>query len=907
MKSSTILVTSTFSRGADRRRASKRILALLMTGAVAFSVTGGMPAAAFTQSEWSALVDLSADGQDAQTPQVALSSDGSKATAVWTRSNGTNIILQSASATVSAGSATWGTTTDVSAVGQNAINPQLALSADGSKATVVWTDASSDVIRSASATISAATATWGTIAEVSDGSRKAGEPQVAMSTNGSTAVAIWRWQDTSVTTDYLVQSEVASIAGTVQTWSTTNTLSSTGKDAETPQIVVSSDGSKATAIWLRPDDITPNNMRVQSASATITVGVADWGSAYDVSMSTGVSKSPQLAMSEDGTQATAVWRFAQSETELTVQSASATISGKTAGWSTPTDLVNPATSFVDGPQVALSADGSKAVAVWRQAGVTDRGIYSALASVTPGVTPGATWGSVSTLFAPTSGTDNPQVAMSADGSKATAIWPASGTRTSSATISSGSATWGTSGLLSVAAESTTTPQVALSSDGSKAISVWEKTTGTDRVQSATAPVASGPGAPGTPTPTAGDGSVSLAWTAPTTGTTPASYTVTASPGGATCTATAPTLTCTVNGLTNGTAYTFTVTATNANGTSAPSSASTSSTPMASGGGGGDSGGGGSAAPASSATPTPKPTPTTTIKPVADPLGPVVNTQNTNIPSGGLPAGDAVLLSNGAPVAVNVEPNAAKDPTSLVISAPALQPPLNMTLEGRGDDTDPLGLTSKQALVLETQPVARTLRMKGAAPAVRVQPVAVATGSGFKPNSIVRFFLLPGTEIGTLTTDAAGAYNGRVPVPAALRAGVYTLQSNGLAPDDTVRSLSLGVLVKEAAASVRVRTAKSSIFFDKLSADLTPSSKSALRKLVAKTGKKVDSVKSVGFVQASGSSNNNQSLSTQRARNVVAYLKSLGVKGAFTVLGNGVANESGSQARRVDVSITYGRK
>ncbi len=78
-----------------------------------------------------------------------------------------------------------------------------------------------------------------------------------------------------------------------------------------------------------------------------------------------------------------------------------------------------------------------------------------------------------------------------------------------------------------------------------------------------------PSAPAAPTAVPGDGEVAVSWTAPAANGSPITgYTVTAAPGGATCTTSA--LSCTVNGLTNGTAYTFTVVATNAIGTSTPS-------------------------------------------------------------------------------------------------------------------------------------------------------------------------------------------------------------------------------------------------------------------------------------------------------------------------------------------------
>lgn len=87
-----------------------------------------------------------------------------------------------------------------------------------------------------------------------------------------------------------------------------------------------------------------------------------------------------------------------------------------------------------------------------------------------------------------------------------------------------------------------------------------------------------PTAPTIGTATAGDGSASVTFSAPSFSKLPiTSYTVTASPGGATGTGASSPIT--VTGLTNGTAYTFTVRATHANGQSAASSASNSITPI----------------------------------------------------------------------------------------------------------------------------------------------------------------------------------------------------------------------------------------------------------------------------------------------------------------------------------------
>jgi hypothetical protein len=87
----------------------------------------------------------------------------------------------------------------------------------------------------------------------------------------------------------------------------------------------------------------------------------------------------------------------------------------------------------------------------------------------------------------------------------------------------------------------------------------------------------GPNTPGTPTAVAGEESATITVTAPTGGSTPTSYEVTATPGGAKCTVTGASGSCTISGLTAGTAYTFTSIAKRSANDSAASVASASTT------------------------------------------------------------------------------------------------------------------------------------------------------------------------------------------------------------------------------------------------------------------------------------------------------------------------------------------
>jgi hypothetical protein len=86
-----------------------------------------------------------------------------------------------------------------------------------------------------------------------------------------------------------------------------------------------------------------------------------------------------------------------------------------------------------------------------------------------------------------------------------------------------------------------------------------------------------PNTPGTPSVVAGEESATITVTAPTGGTAPTSYEVTATPGGAKCTVDGASGSCTITGLTAGTAYTFTTIAKTASGSSSASTASTSIT------------------------------------------------------------------------------------------------------------------------------------------------------------------------------------------------------------------------------------------------------------------------------------------------------------------------------------------
>jgi alpha-tubulin suppressor-like RCC1 family protein/outer membrane protein OmpA-like peptidoglycan-associated protein len=379
-------------------------------------------------------------------------------------------------------------------------------------------------------------------------------------------------------------------------------------------------------------------------------------------------------------------------------------------------------------------------------------------------------------------------------------------------------------------------------------------------------------------------------TTATVGTAYAGYTFTAS--GSTpitftkATGSLPTgLTLSTSGVLSGTpttagSFTFTVQA--ANGTSP--NATTSSitiTVSASGGGGGGSGGSSSTSePTPTPTPTPTPSSVATTVPVVEPIPPG---SNPNIPTSGVPLGASVYLVNGEPQTVVVRPDAPKDATAIDVVGDGF----TMKLAGLGANGQPLGVTSDGALILQAD---RT---------------AAVEGTGFLPNSDVNLYTFSTPRfLGTVKTDAAGNFKGTVPLPTDIPPGRHTLQSNGLAPDGAVRSLSLGVLLSADKVAGKARTVKATVYFDALSAELTSTAKASLKELVKGRAASATRTLVLGYVQDSGLTSNNQTLSSQRAKTIAAYLRSLGLKGAVVTRGDGVAREDGAAGRKAVVTIRY---
>lgn len=302
---------------------------------------------------WPRAGTLSAPGQDAWGPAVAVAPDGA-VTALWSRRVGGHLRVQAA--TRPAGGS-WGAAVNLSPAGQDAMDPQVAAGRRGAVVAVwrVW-DGSRHrvqaVLRSGDG--------WSAPAYLSGAGGDAWEPHVAMGERG-TAVAVWRQDDGSGS-----RVHVATL-GPQGRWSAPQPLSA--QDAWEPRAAVAADGSAVVA-WSRG---TGAHHLVEAVTRT---GQGRWSAPARLSGGEADAASPQVATNPDGTTAVAWQEWSGSSERVMVATTT-----PDQPWSPP-EPVSPADQSAHQPHVAVGPDGTLTVVWVRWDGAHDRVL---VASREPGV------------------------------------------------------------------------------------------------------------------------------------------------------------------------------------------------------------------------------------------------------------------------------------------------------------------------------------------------------------------------------------------------------------------------------------------------------------------------------------------------------------------------------------------
>ena len=306
-------------------------------------------------------INLSATLQDADSPQVATGPDGTT-TITWYRWNGSKNIVQAA--TRAANATTFSTPIDVSTTGQDALSPQVATGPDGTTTITWWRSTGPNYLVQA-ATRAANDTTFSTPIDVSTTGQDALSPQVATGPDGTTTITWQRYNGTH----WIVQA--ATRAANATTFSTPMDLSTTGQDAESPQLATGPDGT-TTITWPRSNG---SNTFVQAA--TRAANATTFSTPIDVSTTGQDAGSPQVATGPDGT-TTITWTSSNG-TNTIVQAATRAANATT--FSTPINLSTTGQD-ADRPQVATGPQGATTI-TWSRSNGTNTIVQAVTTTFTP--------------------------------------------------------------------------------------------------------------------------------------------------------------------------------------------------------------------------------------------------------------------------------------------------------------------------------------------------------------------------------------------------------------------------------------------------------------------------------------------------------------------------------------------
>ncbi len=278
-------------------------------------------------------------------------------------------------------------------------------------------------------------------------------PTVALSKDGSKALAVWRARPTG-------GGNVYAAWWTPSGWSPVATLGSGGSDTErTPSVALSADGSNAVVVWDRADedDPVPSYYSVQWARWT----GAGWTPQTTL---TADAAGSSVSMSADAATTVASWVSSAGQVKTS------TMAG--AVWQAPQTVATPFSNVADTDvSVAAKASG-EAMLSWRQKDSASSGTSRvASAHLSSGV-----WSAV-WLGPKSDAVLAPSMELSDNGSRAFLIWPYRKTSLSDAKLRAAvwkSGTWGSAQKLGKPTIDGSVAHLGLaaSSSGKKAYAMW---------------------------------------------------------------------------------------------------------------------------------------------------------------------------------------------------------------------------------------------------------------------------------------------------------------------------------------------------------------------------------------------------------------------------------------------------
>lgn len=440
-----------------RRRATTVAAWMLAAGLVASAAPSAWAAPA-----WIAQPDLTASGDSASVPSVAMNAAGD-AIVAWQRSSGPSLLAQ---ASLRPAGASFSAPLTLGPAGSAALGPPQAAIDGAGNTIVVWQRpdglAPSTIVQAA---IRPSGGAFGEPVTLSATGAVSAHPHIAMNPAGD-AIVVW---DRVAGQDAIVQAAVRP-AGSV--FSAPLDVSAAGLQSPLPRAAVDAAGT-ATVVWTQT---TAAGATAQAA--TRAAGGAPFSAPVDLS-ATGVVGGTQVATNAGG-ETVAVWERVDTSTRF-VQAAIRPAGG---AFSAPADL-SLFGADASAPQVAIDADGN-AVAVWTRFDGPTRVVQIATRPRD------GTFGLPGTLSLGGGEARAPQVGVSPGGDVVVTWQRSDGANTIvQAVARRAGAGFGPTADLSAAGRDAVAPQAGIGADGD-AIVAWQRSDGMDTIVQAAGHDGAGP-------------------------------------------------------------------------------------------------------------------------------------------------------------------------------------------------------------------------------------------------------------------------------------------------------------------------------------------------------------------------------------------------------------------------------
>ena len=341
------------------------------------------------------------------------------------------------------------------------------------------------------------------------------------------------------------------------------------------------------------------------------------------------------------------------------------------------------------------------------------------------------------------------------------------------------------------------------------------------------------------TAVAGTAAATISVTAPSLGPVPDSYDVAAVGDSAkACMITTPATSCTVTGLTPGTAYSFTAVA---NETALPATSAVSAA-------------------------------SNTVTPYAPGPDPAPSSSGSGSPSAPVIAGNSVDTGAAASVPGNASLFIGSSPVAMTVSANSANTGLDMSM-GQWEVSIAPAVTAT-ALPLGPQGELRT---------TQGQTLDISGTSYLRGTTVNIYIMSTPILIGAADVSARGNFTTTVTIPPSMRLGTHTLQIVGVNPGNETSRASVGMTVVSADADASVVTSPigTQVGFIKKTAKLTKRSVTSLNSLVGQipTGSTSLRARVLMFIPTSAS-RYEVKLNKKRQKTVVSALQAAGYAGAI---------------------------